>query len=109
MNSLGQHEKCLQLLKETVPQITRVGVLLNPLNPAWNDYPAVLNDAASTVGVELIRAEARGVPGWTTPLGGWQPRAPTGCCTERQFPGWCSPRAQAPLRAHRQLSFAFSV
>ena len=62
VNSLGQHEKCLQLLKETVPQITRVGVLLNPLNPAWNDYPAVLNEAARTVGVEVIRAEARGVP-----------------------------------------------
>jgi putative ABC transport system substrate-binding protein len=43
------------------PGITRVGVLLNPLNPAWDDYPEVLNDAAQALGIELIRAEARGM------------------------------------------------
>ena len=30
LNSRQQHEKCLQLLKEAAPGITRVGVLLNP-------------------------------------------------------------------------------
>jgi putative tryptophan/tyrosine transport system substrate-binding protein len=32
LNNRQQHEKCLQLLKEAAPGITRVGVLLNPLN-----------------------------------------------------------------------------
>ena len=34
-----QYEKCLQLLKEATPSVTRVGMLLNPLNPAWQNYP----------------------------------------------------------------------
>jgi putative ABC transport system substrate-binding protein len=60
LNSRQQHEKCLQLLKEAAPSITRVGVLLNPINPVWRDYPEVLNDAARTLKIELIRVEARG-------------------------------------------------
>jgi putative ABC transport system substrate-binding protein len=47
LNNRLQHEKCLQLL--------------NPLNPAWRDYPDVLNEAARALGIELVRAEARGV------------------------------------------------
>ena len=43
LNSRQQHEKCLQLLKEAAPGITRVGVLLNPLNPVWQTYPDVLD------------------------------------------------------------------
>jgi putative ABC transport system substrate-binding protein len=39
-----------------------VGVLINPLNPVWRDYPDVLNDAARSLGIELVRAEARGAP-----------------------------------------------
>jgi putative ABC transport system substrate-binding protein len=62
LNSREQHEKCLQLLKETAPGITRVGVLINPLNPVWRDYPDVLNGAARALGIELVRAEARGAP-----------------------------------------------
>jgi len=62
LNNLRQHEKCLQLLKEAAPRVTRVGVLLNPLNPAWRNYPDVLNEAAQALGIELVRAEARGVP-----------------------------------------------
>jgi putative ABC transport system substrate-binding protein len=61
ITGLRQREKCLQLLKEVAPGVTRVGVLLNPLNPAWDGYPAVLNDAAQTLGLELMRVEARGV------------------------------------------------
>jgi putative ABC transport system substrate-binding protein len=37
-----------------------VGVLLNPLNPVWQTYPDVLEQAASDLGVTLIRVEARG-------------------------------------------------
>jgi putative tryptophan/tyrosine transport system substrate-binding protein len=56
------HEKCLQLLREVAPKSTRVGVLINPLNPVWRDYPEVLNDAARALGFELVRIEARGAP-----------------------------------------------
>jgi putative tryptophan/tyrosine transport system substrate-binding protein len=62
LTSLEQREKALQLLKEAVPSMRRVGVLFNPLNPAWRSYPEVLNDAAQGIGVELVRAEARGLP-----------------------------------------------
>ncbi len=57
-----EHEACLRLLKETAPGVTRVGVLFNPLNPAWRTYPEVLNEAARALGIELVRAEARGAP-----------------------------------------------
>jgi putative ABC transport system substrate-binding protein len=60
LNNRQQHEKCLQLLKEAAPGITRVGVLLNPLNPVWQSYPEVLAPAAQALGVTLVRVEAHG-------------------------------------------------
>jgi putative ABC transport system substrate-binding protein len=60
LNNRQQHEKCLQLLKEAAPSVTRVGVLLNPLNPVWQTYPDVLVPAAQALGVSLVRVEARG-------------------------------------------------
>jgi len=60
LDSREQQEKCLQILKEVAPHITRVGVLRNPLNPAWRHYPEVLNDAARALGIELVGANARG-------------------------------------------------
>lgn len=60
-NSRGQHGKCLELLKEAVPRVRRVGVLFNPLTPAWRDYPDALSKPALALGIELIRAEANGV------------------------------------------------
>jgi putative ABC transport system substrate-binding protein len=60
LNNRQQHEKCLQLLKEAAPGITRVGVLLNPLNPVWQTYPDMLSEAARALGVTLVRVEARG-------------------------------------------------
>jgi putative tryptophan/tyrosine transport system substrate-binding protein len=54
------YEKCLQLLKELLPSLTRVGVLVNPDNPAWGDYPAVLSPAAVQLGLVLVRAASRG-------------------------------------------------
>jgi putative ABC transport system substrate-binding protein len=62
ITSREQREKCLQLLKEAVPGVTRVGVLFNPLNPVWRNYPGVLDDAARSLGLELVRSEARGAP-----------------------------------------------
>jgi putative ABC transport system substrate-binding protein len=62
ITSKEQRQKCLQLLKETIPRVKRVGVLFNPLNPSWRGYPEVLNDAAQSLGLELVRAEARGAP-----------------------------------------------
>ena len=61
LTSRQQREKCLQLFKEAVPGIKRVGVLFNPLNPVWRGYPEVMNDTARALGVELVRVEARGV------------------------------------------------
>jgi putative ABC transport system substrate-binding protein len=60
LTSREQREKCLQLLKEGAPGITRVGVLLNPLNPLWQAYPDVLGRAAQALGLTLLRVEARG-------------------------------------------------
>ena len=62
ITSREQREKCLQLLKEAVPGVKRVGVLFNPLNPVWRNYPEVLDDAARSLEIELVRAEARGAP-----------------------------------------------
>jgi putative ABC transport system substrate-binding protein len=61
-----QQEKALQILKEAVTGIRRVGVLFNPLNPAWHGYPAVLNDAARALGIERAnlyrKARQLGIP-----------------------------------------------
>lgn len=62
LNNRQQHEKCLQLLKEAAPGITRIGVLLNPFNPVWQTYPDVLAQAAQALGVTLVRVEAHGEP-----------------------------------------------
>src|SRR5215203_4637849 len=63
LDSRDQQEKCLQILKEAAPQITRVGVLRDPRNPSWRHYPEVLNDAARALGLELVGADARGLEG----------------------------------------------
>ena len=61
LQGLGLVEKCLQLLKELAPRISRIGVLLNPDNPAWANYPAILNAAAGQLGLVLVRVESRGL------------------------------------------------
>ena len=50
--------KRLELLKESVPNIFRVAVLVNPANPAWNNYPREMEDLARTLRVHLQRVEA---------------------------------------------------
>jgi putative ABC transport system substrate-binding protein len=55
-----EHEKYLQLLKEAVPSVSRVGVLFNPQNPVWKGYPEALADAVRPLGIELVAGRASG-------------------------------------------------
>jgi putative ABC transport system substrate-binding protein len=55
-----EHERCLQLLKEAVPSVSRVGVLINPQNQVWKGYPEVLADAARPLGIVLVAGRASG-------------------------------------------------
>jgi putative tryptophan/tyrosine transport system substrate-binding protein len=61
LHSQGQDEKCLEMLKEAVPSAARVGILVNPLNPIWDAYPASLRQVGHALGLDLVRIEARGV------------------------------------------------
>jgi putative tryptophan/tyrosine transport system substrate-binding protein len=60
LSAESQDEKCLQLLKEAAPDLSRIGVLLNPDNPFWHDTPIALNAATEQLGLVLIRVESRG-------------------------------------------------
>ncbi len=51
--------KRLQLLKDTVPALSQVAVLWNPLNPAYGPILKDLEAAARTMAVELRRLEVR--------------------------------------------------
>ena len=51
--------KRLQLLKETIPGLSRVAVFSNPLNPAYGPILKDLEAAAQTMGLELQRLEVR--------------------------------------------------
>jgi putative ABC transport system substrate-binding protein len=46
------------LLKEAMPQLSRVAVLVHPADPAHNSLPDVLAAEARTLGLELQRVEA---------------------------------------------------
>jgi putative ABC transport system substrate-binding protein len=54
------NEKCLQLLKETAPGLSRIGVLLNPDNRISRDTLTALNAVAEQLGLAVIRVESRG-------------------------------------------------
>jgi putative tryptophan/tyrosine transport system substrate-binding protein len=56
----SQDEKCLQLMKEAAPDLSRIGMLLNPDNRISRDIPIALNAAAEQLGLALIRIESRG-------------------------------------------------
>jgi putative ABC transport system substrate-binding protein len=56
----GQDEKCLQLLKEAAPDLSRIGLVLNPDNRYWHDYFPIALKAATEMGLVLIRVESRG-------------------------------------------------
>jgi putative ABC transport system substrate-binding protein len=51
--------KRLELLKETAPQSTRIAVLTNPANPAYQDNTANLTVAARALGLHLHVVEVR--------------------------------------------------
>jgi putative ABC transport system substrate-binding protein len=53
--------KRLELVKEAVPGLTRVAVLLNPFNGGSNVGLAALQDVSRKIGVELIVIEVRAV------------------------------------------------
>jgi putative ABC transport system substrate-binding protein len=54
------NEKCLQLLKETAPALSRIGVLLNPDSPNSDDVLIASNATATQLGLVLVRIESRG-------------------------------------------------
>ena len=53
------NNKRLELLKQAVPKTSQVAVLVNPANPVWNDYPRNMEAVAKTLGLRLLRVEAR--------------------------------------------------
>jgi putative tryptophan/tyrosine transport system substrate-binding protein len=57
--TLELDNKRLELLKESVRNIFRIAVLVNPANPAWNNYPREMEGLARTLGVQLQRMDAR--------------------------------------------------
>ena len=61
MNIFGAElwTKYLELLKEAAPHMARVALLVNPANPVWDRYPAILAAEARGLGVQLHRIEAR--------------------------------------------------
>ena len=61
LNTIGQDEKCIQLLKELAPRTTRVAVLLNPNNFDFRGYPGVLEPAATHLGMTLVAIDVRNV------------------------------------------------
>jgi putative ABC transport system substrate-binding protein len=52
--------KRLELLKEAVPTIARVAVLVNPTDPLSTEVPHNIEREAQALGVQLQRVEARG-------------------------------------------------
>ncbi len=58
-----QHAKVAELLKQAYPSATRIGILANPLSPSYRDYPGLLNDALTHLGLDAIRAEAKDLGG----------------------------------------------
>jgi putative ABC transport system substrate-binding protein len=53
--------KWLEMLKETVPRITRVAVMQNQDHPAWNAYLRAIATVAPGMGIEVIPAPANSV------------------------------------------------
>jgi len=53
--------KQLEVLKEAVPKISYVALLVNQDNSGMDGIPGNLKDASRTLGIRLLRVEARGV------------------------------------------------
>jgi putative ABC transport system substrate-binding protein len=52
--------KWLQLLRECVPSVGRIGVVFDPANPSWAPYLRAIEAAARPAGVHLTPAGVRG-------------------------------------------------
>ena len=52
--------KRVELIKEAIPTLTRVAVLVNPANPSHLIALPVMQDMASALGVELVSVDAKG-------------------------------------------------
>jgi putative ABC transport system substrate-binding protein len=59
LDNVDEYSKCLQLVKELDTRFSRVAVLVNPDNPAWRPYPAVLESVARQVSMTLIEVKVR--------------------------------------------------
>jgi putative ABC transport system substrate-binding protein len=61
MSMLGSEAeaKRLQLLKEGVPSVSRVALLVDPALSSEKDYPVAFADAARLLGVQLLRFDAQ--------------------------------------------------
>ena len=56
----GQDEKCIELLHTVMPALTRVAVIINPLNAGFNDLVDALQETFRSRGLTLVRVDARG-------------------------------------------------
>jgi putative ABC transport system substrate-binding protein len=52
--------KRVELIKEAIPTLTRVAVLVNPANPVHLIALSVMQDMASALGAELVSVDAKG-------------------------------------------------
>ena len=75
--------KRLQLLKETIPRLTRVAVLWNPDTPYHPKVVEGLKAAAPSLSLELIFASARSARGVWSSLLGCRPSARPGAVRDR--------------------------
>jgi putative ABC transport system substrate-binding protein len=76
--------KQLELLKETVPQSTRVAVLANPTAPSYQPWMHSLTVAARALGLHLHVVEVHRADEWrTSPPSIGYPRCMTGKCMWR--------------------------
>jgi putative tryptophan/tyrosine transport system substrate-binding protein len=52
--------KRLGLIKEAIPKLSRIAILVNPTNPAWERIPADLEPVSRALGLRVQRVEAVG-------------------------------------------------
>jgi putative ABC transport system substrate-binding protein len=62
LSSAEQAAKCLEILKETAPRVSRIAVIVNPDNPTWSDYPQILSPFVAKLPLTLMRVDIRGAP-----------------------------------------------
>jgi len=58
--SWGQDEKCIELLHTLMPALTRVAVIINPLNTGFKDLIDALQKTFGPRGLTFVRVDAQG-------------------------------------------------